>query len=296
MAARKLLLLGIRQKIHSGYEVRVWEDPWIPTTPARPAIPLAPVMHPNMRVSDLINLESKDWDVSLLENYVNRADIPLIRNLAISSTHRRDTFCWNYTRNDQYTVKSGYWVPQNLLQTQEEKEVLEPSNTKLQAFAWKLKAPKKICHLIWQLLTGHVAVTRNLARRNMRCDNYCPRCGDPEESVTHAIFECPPALQVWSLSLTPTSPTIFPVSSVYTNIDYLFWKKNNIIEPQQDRNPYPWIIWYIWKARIEKLFRGTDRDPLDLVRHAESECNAWFDANEAGNQWYKIIILRNPKL
>ncbi|XP_013589029.1 uncharacterized protein LOC106404232 [Brassica napus] len=92
-AARKLLLLGIRQKIHSGYEVRVWEDPWIPTTPARPAIPLKPVMHPNMRVNDLINQESRDWDVSLLENYVNRADIPLIRSLAISSTHRRDTFC-----------------------------------------------------------------------------------------------------------------------------------------------------------------------------------------------------------
>ena len=27
--ARKLLLLGIRQKIHSGYEVKVWEDLWI---------------------------------------------------------------------------------------------------------------------------------------------------------------------------------------------------------------------------------------------------------------------------
>ena len=85
-------------------------------------------------------------------------------------------------------------MAQNLLKREEEKEVLEPSITKLQAFAWKLKAPKKICHLIWQLLTGHVAVTRNLARRNMRCDNYCPRCGELEESVTHAIFECPPAL------------------------------------------------------------------------------------------------------
>ena len=53
--ARKLLLLGIRQKIHSGYEVKIWEDLWIPTTPARPATPVAPVMHPNMRVSDLIN-------------------------------------------------------------------------------------------------------------------------------------------------------------------------------------------------------------------------------------------------
>ena len=113
--ARKLLLLGIRQKIHSGYEVKVWEDPWIPTTPARLAIPAAPVMHPNLRVSDLINQVSKDWDVGLLENYVNLDDIPLIRSLAISSTHRRDTFCWNNTRNGQYTVKSGYWVAQNLL-------------------------------------------------------------------------------------------------------------------------------------------------------------------------------------
>ena len=107
-AARKLLLLGIRQKIHSGYEVKVWEDPWIPTTPARQAILAAPVMHPNLRVSDLINQVSKDWDVGLLENYVNLDDIPLIRSLAISSTHRRDTFCWNYTRNGKYTVKSGY--------------------------------------------------------------------------------------------------------------------------------------------------------------------------------------------
>ncbi|XP_048605821.1 uncharacterized mitochondrial protein AtMg00310-like [Brassica napus] len=133
--ARMLLLLGNRQKIHSGYEVKVWEDPWIPTTHARPAVPVAPIIHPNMRVSDLINQGTKEWDVGLLENYVNLDDIPLIRSLAISSTHRRDTFCWNYTRNGQYTVKSGYWVARNLLKTEEEKEVLEPSITKLQAFA-----------------------------------------------------------------------------------------------------------------------------------------------------------------
>ncbi|XP_048593391.1 uncharacterized protein LOC125576910 [Brassica napus] len=139
-AARKLLLLGIRQKIHSDYEVKVWEDPWIPTTPARPAVLLAPVMHPNMRVSDLIYQGSKDWDVNLLENYVNPEDVPLIRSLAIRSAHRRDTFFWNYTRNGQYTVKSGYWVAQNLLKIADEKEVLEPSITKLQAFAWNLKS------------------------------------------------------------------------------------------------------------------------------------------------------------
>ena len=139
---------------------------------------------------------------------------------------------------------------------------------------------KKICHLIWQLISGQVAVTRNLIRRNMRCDNYCPRCGEPEETVTHAIFECPPALQAWELSSTPSSSQTFPVSSVYANMDYLFWRKNNIMKPEDDRDPYPWIIWYIWKARNGKLFRCIDRDPLELVRYAESECQAWHNAKE----------------
>ncbi|XP_048611438.1 uncharacterized protein LOC125585795 [Brassica napus] len=176
-AARKLLLLGIRSKVHPGYEINVWEDLWIPSTPARPARARAPVLNPKMLVSSLINPVSKEWDIRLLEQYVDQEDIPMILSLAISYTHRRDTFCWSYTKNRQYTVKSGYWVATNLMREEEDLEVIQPSITKLQAFAWK------------------VAVTRNLVRRNMRCDNYCPRCGAPEETVTHVIFECPPALQ-----------------------------------------------------------------------------------------------------
>uniref|UniRef100_A0A0D3D612 Reverse transcriptase zinc-binding domain-containing protein n=1 Tax=Brassica oleracea var. oleracea TaxID=109376 RepID=A0A0D3D612_BRAOL len=146
----------------------------------------------------------------------------MVQSLAISSTHRHDTFCWSYTKNGQYTVKSGYLVATNLMRDEEDIEVLQPSITKLQAFAWKVNAPQKICHFIWQLISGKVAVTRNLVRRNMRCDNYCPRCGVPEETVTHAIFE----------------------------------------------------------SRNDKLFRGIDRDPLELVRYAESECQAWYNARD----------------
>ena len=169
-------------------------------------------------------------------------DIFFIKSLAIISTHHRNSFCWNYIKNDQYTVKSGYWVARNLMRNDEEKQILEPSITKLQAFVWKVEAPKKICHLMWQLITRQVVVTRNLIRRIMRCDNYCPRCGEPEETATHAIFECPPALQVWSLATTPSAPDIFLLSSIYPNMDYLFWRKNDIAQPELDRDPYPWII------------------------------------------------------
>ena len=79
-----------------------------------------------MRVSDLINGETNEWNFGLLENYVAPNDIPLIRSLTISLTHRRDTFLWNFTKNGHYTVKSGYWVARNLMRTEEEKEIQEP--------------------------------------------------------------------------------------------------------------------------------------------------------------------------
>ena len=131
IAARKLLLLGIRSKVHSGYEINVWRDPWIPLTPARPAHARAPLVNPKMTVSTLINLVSKEWDVSLLEQYVAQEDIPMILSLAISPNHRRDTVCWSHTKNGQYTVKSGYWVATNLMREEEEIKVLQPSITKL---------------------------------------------------------------------------------------------------------------------------------------------------------------------
>uniref|UniRef100_A0A0D3DKG0 RNase H type-1 domain-containing protein n=1 Tax=Brassica oleracea var. oleracea TaxID=109376 RepID=A0A0D3DKG0_BRAOL len=196
-----------------GYDVKVWEDTWIPTTPARPAITVAPVMHPNMRVIDLINQASKNWDLGLLENYVNLDDIPL-----------------------------------NLLKTEEEKEVLEPSITKLQAFAWKLKAPTKICHLIWQLLTGHVALYK---------------FGPYQQLQQARCISSTKCLHKYGLPIL------------------------------EEKQYYRAITRH---ARNDKLFRGIYRDPLELVRYAESECQAWFDANEVVQPVVQDNNIENPQV
>ncbi|XP_048613351.1 uncharacterized protein LOC125587199 [Brassica napus] len=275
MAAKPLITLGIRKKVHSGNEIRMWEDPLIPTIPARPARPIAPVLHPMMPVSSLMIGNPKRWNTEMIENYVHREDIPLIQSLAISQDYQRDGYCWSYTKNGMYTVKSGYWVATNLLKEQS-LETKEPSITKLQAYAWKIKSPPKMRHLIWQVVSGQLAVTSNLTNRHMRCDNYYPRCGADDESVNHAIFECPPAIQTWAHASTPMPPTIFPSGKL-------------------DRDPYPWIIWFIWKSRNNKLFKGIDRDPLEIVRHAESECQAWFDANQRTDEVVEEQnTVRNP--
>lgn len=135
-------------------------------------------------------------------------------------------------------------------------------------------------HLIWQMASDYLAVTENLTRRHMHFDNHFRRCGEDDESVNHALFECPPALLTWELASIPSCLGTFPISSVYTNRDYLFWRKSDIQDPNLDRDTYPWIIWYLWKARNDKLLKGITREVEELIKHAQSECNVWFEGNQ----------------
>ena len=58
----------------------------------------------------------------------------------------------------------------------------------------------------------------------MQGDICCARCGANEESINHMFFECPPAIQVWTLSKIPTNPVILPKNFLFTNMDHLFWR------------------------------------------------------------------------
>ena len=62
----------------------------------------------------------------------------------------------------------------------------------------------------------------------MHCDNHCPRCGEADEYVSNAIFECSPDLQAWDLSSTPSHLNTFRVLNVYTNLNHLLWRENYI--------------------------------------------------------------------
>jgi len=144
----------------------------------------------------------------------------------------------------------------------------------LKAFCWKLRCPPKIKHFLWQLVSGCVAVKKNLQARGIQGDICCARCGADEESINHVFFECPPAIQVWALSKIPTNPIIFPTSSIFTNMDHLFWR---VVPPMEDHH-FAWILWYIWKGRINKVFSNLDMDPRDTLKLAETESTLWAEA------------------
>lgn len=86
---------------------------------------------------------------------------------------------------------------------------------------------------------------------------------------------CPPSLQSWALFNIPNTPSIFPSESLWGNMDYLFLRIPN----QTEFEDVPWIIWYLWKAKNDKVFNNLDRSPLEVIEIARKESKEWFLAN-----------------
>lgn len=110
MAAKPLLLQGLRRTINSGCDTKVWSDPWIPDILVRPARELrsSSYIDQTLLVQSLIRREKNEWDVTTLKNLVHSEDIPLILGLRPSRIHVLDGYTWSYTKSGVCTIKSGY--------------------------------------------------------------------------------------------------------------------------------------------------------------------------------------------
>ena len=62
-------------------------------------------------------------------------------------------------------------------------------------------------------------------------------------------------------------------------MDHLFWR----VQPKMDDDQFAWILWYIWKARNNKVFSNLDIDPRDTLNLAEVESSVWAEA-QVGNE------------
>ncbi|CAA7016430.1 unnamed protein product [Microthlaspi erraticum] len=123
--------------------------------------------------------------------------------------------------------KSGYTIAQEAMDADNMIQ-FGPDVRRLQAQAWKIPCTQKLQHFLWQILTGCISGGSTLRSRGL------------------------------GLSPIPTAVNRFPTEGLFTNMAHLFWNL-----PDDDRmRMYPWLIWFIWKARNDKVFSNGDWDPI----------------------------------
>ncbi|CAA7032486.1 unnamed protein product [Microthlaspi erraticum] len=276
ISARPLVHKGLIKRVGSGSSISVWYDPWISDSRPRSAICKGFNYYPQLMVSQLINSQSSTWNLPLLHQLFESAEIARITGITIASGSKPDPCGWIFTKMGRYTVKSGYALLQDLKE-EETPPVFGPDTRKLQAQSWRVKCTTKLQHFLWQIITGCLSVGARLCSRGMRIDPQCVRCGMADETINHMLFECPPARQAWALSPIPTPPSVFPTASLFSNMAHLF----SNLPDNENMLIYPWLLWFVWKARNYKVFSNEDQDPRDVIESAITEARAWATAQTA---------------
>lgn len=76
MAAKPLLISGLRKTIGSCFNTRVWSKPWVPDVLARPPKGVLVERDPLLYVNALIDYETKLWKVKKIHEIFSLEEIP----------------------------------------------------------------------------------------------------------------------------------------------------------------------------------------------------------------------------
>ncbi|KAF4385363.1 hypothetical protein G4B88_026646 [Cannabis sativa] len=136
----ELLRMGMRKVVGDGQTIDAFRDPWIP----RP------------RTFRPITM-----------------DVDAILGIPLGSSDCADRWCWHYSSNGSYTVKSGYAVALDVV-------------------------PQKVKIFLWRMYHQALPTNSQLIRRKVLVQPVCRRCGEESETPEHALVFCSSLLPLWT--------------------------------------------------------------------------------------------------
>lgn len=94
MDASEILKKGIGWRLGNGASIKIWKDRWIPRLPT--ATVMSPVngLGTKACVSCLIDLVTKQWKTSLVEDMFSLEQVAMILQIPISSKNSPDKLIW----------------------------------------------------------------------------------------------------------------------------------------------------------------------------------------------------------
>lgn len=186
-SSQTILAKGLRWKIGEGQHIKIWTHPWLrdPTNfyIQTPYTSLEYVTY----VMDLIIPETKQWNRGLINDIFAPRDVVEITNIPLNPLLSKDERIWHFSRNGNYTVKSGYLLLMETITNHTQIHRQEGEWLKL----WKILAPPKIRSFLWRATRGFLPCRRKLQSRNIQVPSCCVICESALENNWHIFIDCP---------------------------------------------------------------------------------------------------------
>ncbi|XP_027178118.1 uncharacterized protein LOC113777281 [Coffea eugenioides] len=142
---------------------------------------------------------------------------------------------------------------------------------------WNLNVKQKIKVFIWKCMNNALPVRELIYDRTKLGEPICTGCGEGEETVEHLLFHCKNAEQVWNIS-----PVQWEGVADQRGCFRRWWSALLGARARQGGLEHICltanILWQLWKARNERVFKEKNKLPLQVIQKAMQE---WMEHREA---------------
>ncbi|KAK4268822.1 hypothetical protein QN277_022056 [Acacia crassicarpa] len=299
---RDFLRKNLQWDIGDGTDIRIWGDTWVPgdVFPARPRTTDVPIIAEG-RVCDLI--VDGQWNLSPIDHYVSAKVKEAIYRIPIPSSGLKDKLMWTNAKNGVYSVKLEYHCQRGCKAANMDRP---GSSTVIHSSCWnaiwKIRVIPRVQQFIWRLLSKAIATKAALFRRKRSQDSLCPVCENAEETIEHVFFHCPWTRCVWfGCSLGAR----FDISAIGNFNAWWISLTDTPLLSKQDLSQICWLLWFIWKARNNKIFDHREPNPSSVIEMAQkSHSDFWATAakgvleslgsrgcDSPGTKWFPLVMI-----
>jgi hypothetical protein len=182
--------------VGNGLQVRIWKDHWIPQ-PITYRIHSTPqLLDLDATMDNLIDKDTKWWDSTVLENLFDKEEVQLIQSIPLSYTNQRDTFIWRGMANALFSIRSTYYIQQEITATSLAKCSYGDGKIKVWKDIWALPIPNVEKNFLWRACHDLLPTHANLFKKKVIADPLCPFCRAEAETGYHILWDCTSAKDV----------------------------------------------------------------------------------------------------
>jgi hypothetical protein len=135
---------------------------------------------------------------------------------------------------------------------------------------WSIKIPRVVQHFLWKACNDILPIKERLYRKGTTTDDLCPICGREMEIVSHVIWSCQSARDVWS----ECCRTIQKCSIVEGDFPSIFTTLSGKLN-DEEMHMMARVARQIWMRRNTVVFEGEFLSLVTLVRQALDQLKAF---------------------
>ncbi|KAL0411831.1 UNVERIFIED_CONTAM: hypothetical protein Slati_3772800 [Sesamum latifolium] len=262
LAARPLLMGGIRWKVGDGRLINVMNDPWLSRPPTFKIIAHPKSLPPSATVSELLT-EDRSWNRDLVEQEFSSLDAVCILQSPISQAPNIDTLCWHFDAKGVFSVRSAYSLAQKGAAAAGTSAGGGAGVKGKWRFIWEAKVLPKVRLFAWRCCKNALPTHRSLMTRGVYIEGNYLCCNREEDGLDHVLRRCSFVRLVWGLSNLSWMVISRDDLSVEDGLRYVHTQLG-----PGDFERFLVIAHLLWGNRNSRMFEGRVVDAKSLIEQA----------------------------